>query len=73
MDPQDRYVEALIEKVREDRYPSGEMMDRIELALRTRSQAAAYLEVLHEKVGGDRYPSAEMLNRIERNMSRAGG
>jgi hypothetical protein len=73
MDAQERYVELLMEKVRDDRYPSGELLDRIELALRTRGQAAAYLELLHEKVGDDRYPSGEMLNRIERNMQRVRG
>ena len=71
MDAQDSYVELLMEKVRRDRYPSGEMLDRIEYALRTRSQAQAYLALLHEKIDGDRYPSGEMLNRIERNMKRA--
>ena len=70
MDARDRYMELLMEKVRDDRYPSGDLLDRIELALRTREQAEAYLELLHEKVASDRYPSGEMLNRIERNMER---
>jgi hypothetical protein len=73
MDAQDRYVDLLMEKVRGDRYPSGEMLDRIEYALQTRSQAEAYLELLHEKVDDDRFPSGEMLNRIERNMKRVSG
>jgi hypothetical protein len=72
MDARDRYMELLMEKVRDDRYPSGELLDRIELALRTRSQAAAYLELLHAKVSGDRYPSGELLNRIERSIERTG-
>jgi hypothetical protein len=73
MDPQDRYMEILMEKVRNDRYPSGELLDRIELAVRTHGQAAEYLDVLYEKIDGDRYPSGEMLNRIERAMKRVGG
>ena len=72
MDTRDRYMELLMEKVRDDRYPSGELLDRIELALRTRSQAEAYVELLYEKVGDDHYPSGEMLNRIERSMERVG-
>ena len=63
---QDRYVEILMEKVRADRYPSGDLMDRIEGTLQTKSQATAYLEVLFEKVEDSRFPSKELLNRIAR-------
>jgi hypothetical protein len=70
--PQDRYMEILMEKVRADRYPSGDLMDRIEVSLRSRSQAEAYLDLLYEKVGDDRYPSGQMLDRIQRNVARIG-
>jgi len=70
MATEDRYLEILMDKVRNDDYPSGEMMDRIEAALRTRAQASVYLEVLYEKIEGDRYPSGEMLDRIHRNVTR---
>jgi hypothetical protein len=64
--PQDRYMEILLEKVREDRYPSSDLMDRIEAVIRSREQAIEYLEVLYEKIGTDKYPSKQMLDRIHR-------
>ena len=70
--PQDRYLDLLMEKVRADRYPSGELMDRIEVGVQSRDQAAEYLEMLYEKVGDSRYPSKQLLDRIERVTSRIG-
>ena len=67
---QDRYVDVLMERVREDSFPSGELMDRIEDSVRSREQAAEYLDVLYEKVGDSRYPSKQLLNRIERVTNR---
>ena len=66
----DRYLELLFDKVRSDRYPSGDLLDRIEVQLRSRNEAQAYLELLYEKIGNDRYPSGGMLDRIHRNLSR---
>ena len=63
---QDKYVDMLMEKVREDRYPSGDLMDRIEVSLQSRGQAEQYVEVLFEKMGEARYPSKDLMNRIER-------
>ena len=68
--PHDRYLELLFDKVRSDRYPSGNLLDRIEVQLRSRSEAQAYLELLYEKIENDRYPSGEMLDRIHRNLAR---
>jgi hypothetical protein len=68
----DKYVELLFDKVREDQYPSGELLDRIEAALATRSQAEEYLAILVEKVEDSRYPSHQLLDRIERLARRAG-
>lgn len=68
----DRYLELLFEKVREDRYPSGDLLDRIEVQVRSQSEAAAYLELLYEKIEKDRYPSGQMLDRIHRNLARLG-
>ena len=63
---QDKYVDILMEKVKEDRYPSGDLMDRIEGSLQSRAQAEQYVEVLFEKMGEARYPSKDLMNRIER-------
>lgn len=62
---QERYVELLLEKVREDRFPSGGLMDRIEASITTREQAQEYFDVLMEKVEDSRYPSGQLLDRIE--------
>ena len=59
-----RYVEMLSEKVRNDRFPSGAHMDRIEASL-TPETAGDYLELLLEKIAQDKYPSPTMLGRIE--------
>jgi hypothetical protein len=63
---QDVYVELLFDKIREDQYPSGELLDRIERALASREQAAEYLKLLVSKVEPTRYPSHQLLDRIER-------
>ena len=68
--PNDRYLELLFDKVREDRYPSGDLLDRIAVQVRTQSEAAAYLELLYEKIENDHYPSGGMLDRIHRNIAR---
>jgi hypothetical protein len=68
--PKDRYLELLFDKVRSDRYPSGNLLDRIEVQLRSHSEAEQYLELLYEKIENDRYPSGEMLDRIHRGIAR---
>jgi hypothetical protein len=62
----DRYLEALLERISEDAYPSGELMDRAERAMSTPEHLAAYLDVLLDKVSETWYPSKQMLDRIDR-------
>lgn len=62
--PRDRYYELVLEKIKADRYPSGELMDRLEMALASRDEAEAYLDVLLDKIQDDRYPSKQMLDRV---------
>jgi hypothetical protein len=61
----DRYMQVLFDKIREDKYPSGEMMDRIEIVL-DREHVDEYLDLLFEKVEECRYPSKQLLDRIVR-------
>lgn len=61
----DRYLRVLLDKVASDRYPSGELMDRIETLL-DREHVDDYLEVLFRNVESCRYPSKQMLDRIAR-------
>jgi hypothetical protein len=64
--PQERYYELVLEKIAADRYPSGELMDRLEAAMASREQLAGYLDVLLEKIESDHYPSKQMLDRVHR-------
>ncbi len=62
--PRDRYYELVLAKIRDDRYPSGELMDRLEASLDSRDELEQYLEVLLDKIEDDRYPSKQMLDRV---------
>jgi hypothetical protein len=61
----DRYMRVLLERIEESRYPSGELMDRVEILL-DREHVDEYLNILFEKVEEDRYPSKQLLDRIAR-------
>jgi hypothetical protein len=61
----DRYIEILFDKIAQDKYPSGELMDRIESVL-DREHVDEYLELLFQKVEECRYPSKQILDRIVR-------
>jgi hypothetical protein len=59
-----RYVEMLMERVREEEYPSNDHLNRIEELL-TPDTVDDYLEILMEKVEDMEFPSVSMLDRIE--------
>ena len=61
----DRYMRVLLERIEESKYPSGELMDRVEILL-DRDHVDEYLEILFSKVENDRYPSKQLLDRIAR-------
>lgn len=61
----DRYMRILLSSIEESKYPSGELMDRVEILL-DREHVDDYLEILFEKVEADRYPSKQLLDRIAR-------
>jgi hypothetical protein len=67
---QQHYVDVLMHRVRNDKYPSHQLMDRIELALATPQQIAEYVEMLVAKVDETWYPSGQMLDRIQRMLER---
>ena len=60
-----RYMRVLLERIAMDRYPSGELMDRVEILL-DREHVDDYLDVLFEKVEQDHYPSKQLMDRIAR-------
>ena len=55
----------LLEKVRDERYPSTTQMDIIEQVLPA-PLLSRYVEILLEKVAQDERPSIPMLQRIQR-------
>ena len=67
---QQHYFDVLMHRVRNDKYPSLQLMDRIEAALTTPDQVAAYTDMLIDKVDETWYPSGQMLDRIQRIMER---
>jgi len=67
--PHQAYVELLMERVRNDTYPSGGDLDRIERSMTTGDEVGEYLKYLLEKVGGENYPSSQMMDRIERLLA----
>lgn len=63
---QERYIGVLMERVRQDRYPSHQLLDRIEAALYTSEQVAEYCDLLVEKIDESWYPSLQLLDRMQR-------
>lgn len=61
----DRYMRVLLDRIQQDRFPSGELMDRVEILL-DREHVDDYLEILFEKVEDCHYPSKQLLDRIAR-------
>ena len=66
---QQRYLDVLMERVREDRYPSHQLLDRIEAALFTPEQVADYAELLLEKIDESWYPSGQLMSRLQRILA----
>jgi hypothetical protein len=64
-----RYVEMLMERVREEEFPSNDQLNRIEEVL-TPDTVDDYLAILMEKVEETQFPSVSMLDRIEALTSR---
>lgn len=67
---QQHYVDVLMHRVHNDKYPSHDLMNRIEVALATPQQIADYVEMLIQKVDETWYPSGDMLDRIQRMLER---
>jgi hypothetical protein len=58
-------MRALLDHIRADRYPSGELMDRVEILL-DREHVDEYLDILFEKIEEVSYPSKQLLDRAAR-------
>jgi hypothetical protein len=68
---QGRYVAMLMERIRQDRYPSLQLMERVEAAFWTHEQVEEYVDLLLEKADESWYPSAQILDRIHRVLAMA--
>jgi hypothetical protein len=61
-----RIVDSLLEKVEDTRFPSTELLDRVESAIGTEDELAEYAEILVKKLEDTRFPSTELYARLER-------
>jgi hypothetical protein len=59
------FVQLLLERVRQDAYPSWTQLNLIEESI-PQDMIPDYLELLVEKVARDKFPSIQMLRRIQR-------
>jgi hypothetical protein len=63
---QQHYYDILMERVRDDRYPSHQLLDRLEATIFSSEQMIDYVDMLLEKVDDSWYPSGQLLDRIDR-------
>jgi hypothetical protein len=59
------FVELLLDKVRQDHYPSVVHLDMIEEVIRP-EMVGDYLQVLMDRCADDSWPSVTLLRRIQR-------
>jgi len=65
-----RSVQHLLDDIEEVRFPSPDMMDRVEAALASQDDLTDYAEILVKKVEATRFPSISLLNRVEGLLGR---
>lgn len=65
LDIHDAFYGMLLDKVRDDRYPSSKMMDILEYTM-LGYEREEFARILLEKVSADRYPSIPIIERIAR-------
>ena len=66
---QERLYEILMERVRSDRYPSKQLLDRIEASMWTTEQYVEFVDFLLDKIDESWYPSQQLLDRVQRLMA----
>jgi hypothetical protein len=62
----DEYIDTLLDRITEVRYPSRELLDRAENLVFRPEQAERLVGYLIDTVKGSRYPSHELMDRIDR-------
>ena len=61
-----QYVDVLLDRITESRYPSHELLERAENLAYTQEHAERLVEYLIATVQGVRYPSHQIMDRVER-------
>src|ERR671923_32994 len=62
----EQYMQRLLDRITQGRYPSKELLDRAENLAFTREQAERLVGYLIATVESSRYPSHQLMDRIER-------
>jgi hypothetical protein len=68
---QERYADALLERISNDRFPSVTQMNLFEYVA-SREQLAVYLLHLMDRIDQERNPSVPLLLRVQRLIARFG-
>jgi hypothetical protein len=68
---QERYYDLLSERCRNDRYPSHDLLNRLEAAIYTPEQLIEYVDLLIQKADESWYPSGQLLDRLHRMLQLA--
>jgi hypothetical protein len=63
---QAEYIEALLDRITQVRYPSHELLQRAENLVYTREQAERLVSYLISLIEEVRYPSHQIMDRVER-------
>ena len=62
----EQYIDALLDRITQSRYPSHELIQRAENLVFTQEQAERLVAYLIRTVNGVRYPSHQLMDRVER-------
>jgi len=62
----DQYIDALLDRITQVRYPSHELLARAENIVYKQEQAERLLRYLISTVDDVKYPSHQIMDRIER-------
>jgi hypothetical protein len=63
-DLRSQILEYLLQRIRDDRFPSSTMLDMAEKALRDGEELQEYTGILLGKVRDDAYPSMDLMRRL---------
>jgi hypothetical protein len=62
----EEYIDVLLDRITQVRYPSHELLERAENLVYTREQAERLVEYLISTVDSVQYPSHQLMDRVER-------